>query len=132
MHAVQEMLLQSWSPTLGKHDTEIIRLFPATPWRWHNASFADLRAEGGHRVSARRENNVTTWFRITAGRNGLLQLNDNFGNREPCWMQGKLVKHGDLYQSSVRQGEVIEACFDKPKAIPAAPPDVARPVEIAR
>ena len=29
--AVQEMLLQSWSPTPGQRDTEIIRVFPATP-----------------------------------------------------------------------------------------------------
>ena len=65
MHAVHEMLLQSWSPTPGQRDTEVIRIFPATPARWHDASFDDLRAEGGYLVSARRENGVTTWFRIT-------------------------------------------------------------------
>ena len=51
-----------------KGDTEVIRLFPAVAWRWHDLSFIDLRAEGGCRVSAKRENNATTWFRITAGR----------------------------------------------------------------
>lgn len=132
MHAVQEMLLQSWSPAAGKRDTEIIRLFPATPWRWHDASFADLHAEGGHIVSARRENNATTWFRITAGHDGMLRLRDNFGNREPKWVQGKLVKQDGFYQANVRKGEVIEASFDKPAEPPAAPPDVAKPVVIAR
>ena len=34
-NAVHEMLLQSWSPTPGKRDTEVIRIFPAMPWRWH-------------------------------------------------------------------------------------------------
>jgi len=56
MQAVQEMLLQSGSPTPGKRDTEVIRLFPAVPQDWHDAAFTDLRAEGGHRVFARREN----------------------------------------------------------------------------
>jgi alpha-L-fucosidase 2 len=66
MHAVHELLLQSWSPTPGQRDTEVIRLFPATPWRWPDVAFNDLRAEGGYRVSARRENNATTWFQVTA------------------------------------------------------------------
>ena len=74
MQAVQEMLLQSWSPTPGERDTEILRIFPATPWRWHEASFTDLRAEGGCRVSARRENNATTWFRIVAGKDGEVRV----------------------------------------------------------
>ncbi|WP_427017520.1 glycosyl hydrolase family 95 catalytic domain-containing protein [Pseudarthrobacter sp. P1] len=52
MQAAQEMLLQSWSPTPGSHGTEVIRVFPAVPWRWQNAGFSDLRTEGGHRVSA--------------------------------------------------------------------------------
>ncbi len=30
MHAVHEMLLQSWSATPGQRDTEVIRIFPAT------------------------------------------------------------------------------------------------------
>lgn len=131
MHAVQEMLLQSWSPRPGQRDTEILRLFPAVPWRWHDAAFADLRAEGGHRVSAKRANHATTWFRITAGHTGLLRVRDNFGNRQPHWIHGQLVKQGDIYQASIRQGEVIEARLDPPAAAPAAPPDLARPVVLA-
>ena len=73
MEAVHEMLLQSWSASPGTGEVGVIRLFPATPWRWHSAAFEDLRAEGGHRVSARRENNATTWFKIVAGRDGLDQ-----------------------------------------------------------
>ena len=42
----------------GVRDTEVIRIFPAMPWRWHEASFQDLRAEGGYRVS--RPNARTT------------------------------------------------------------------------
>ncbi|MGA2258131.1 MAG: hypothetical protein ABSG53_25985, partial [Thermoguttaceae bacterium] len=36
--ALQEMLLQSWSPTPGIRDTEVVRVFPATHWRWHDAA----------------------------------------------------------------------------------------------
>ncbi len=46
--AIHEMLLQSWGGA--------IRVFPAMPARWREAAFEDLRAEGGYRVSARREN----------------------------------------------------------------------------
>ncbi len=79
MDAVHEMLLQSWAPDPGNSEPGAIRIFPATPWRWHEASFADLRAEGGHRVSAKRKNNATTWFRIVAGNTGPVRIRDNFG-----------------------------------------------------
>lgn len=35
MQATHEMLLQSWSATSGVPHSGAIRLFPATPWRWH-------------------------------------------------------------------------------------------------
>jgi alpha-L-fucosidase 2 len=127
MQAVHEMLLQSWSPTPGKRDTEVIRLFPATAWRWHHASFTDLRVEGGHRVSAKRENNATTWFRITAGKAGMIRIRDNFGGRTPTWSPAgmNVRKAGDNFEIAVKQGEVIEATFAKPTAIPPAPAGAA-------
>ncbi|MCM1071548.1 MAG: alpha-L-fucosidase [Alistipes timonensis] len=48
---VQDMLLQSWG---GK-----LRVFPAVPSEWGDASFADFRAEGAFLVSARREGGAT-------------------------------------------------------------------------
>jgi alpha-L-fucosidase 2 len=83
--AVHEMLLQSWSARPGTPSAGIVRLFPATPWRWHDVAFDDLRAEGGHRVSARRENNATTWFRVVAGSTGPVRIRNNFGGRTPSW-----------------------------------------------
>ncbi len=53
MAAVHEMQLQSWSTAPGTGDYGSIRIFPATPGSLHEASFANLRCEGGHRVSAR-------------------------------------------------------------------------------
>jgi hypothetical protein len=132
MHAVNEMLLQSWSPTPGKRDTDIIRLFPATPWRWHDASFADLRAEGGHIVSAKRGNNATTWFRITAGRDGALRIKDNFDGRSVSWKNGTPEKQDGLYQIKLRKGETIEGSLEKPATILAPPADLAEPVILAK
>ena len=115
MAAVHEMLLQSWSAAPGTGDAGSIRIFPATPWRWHEASFADLRAEGGHRVSARRENNATTWFRIVAGRDGALRIRDNFGGRDPQWNRSGVKKVGDDFEAVLKRGEIIEATLPKPE-----------------
>ncbi|MBX3095896.1 MAG: hypothetical protein KF812_03460 [Fimbriimonadaceae bacterium] len=78
MNAVHEMLLQSWSPTPGILDSEVIRVFPAVPDAWQDASFRDLRAEGGYRVSASREGGVTKSVSITANRDTSLRVLDNF------------------------------------------------------
>jgi alpha-L-fucosidase 2 len=130
MQAVHEMLLQSWSPTPGQRDTEVIRLFPATAWRWHEASFADLRAEGGHRVSARREHNATTWFRLVAGRDGAVRVRDNFGGRAPRFNRPDVQRVGDDFVVTLRRGEVLEATLDRPAAPPPAPANAAAPVVV--
>lgn len=130
MQAVHEMLLQSWSPTPGQSDTEVIRLFPATAWRWHDASFTDLRAEGGHRVSARRQNNATTSFRIRAGKTGTLRIRDNFGGRTPKWNVTGVTKNGSDFIIAAKNDQVIEATLAIPDAPPAAPADLAEPVVI--
>lgn len=130
MQAVHEMLLQSWSATPGKRDTGVIRLFPATAWRWHDVSFADLRAEGGHRVSARRERNATVWFRLTAGRDGIIRVRDNFGGRAPVWTPAAAVigKTGDDFEIRLKRGESVEGSFARPADLPAAPADAAAPL----
>ncbi len=132
MQAVQEMLLQSWSPTPGQNDTGSIRIFPATPWRWHDASFDDLRAEGGWRVSARRQNNATTWFKITATHKGLLRIRDNFDGRTPKWNRSGVKKVGDHFEIVLKAGQSLEATLDKPATIPPAPENLAVPVEIKK
>jgi alpha-L-fucosidase 2 len=107
--AVHEMLLQSWSPTPGARDTEVIRMFPATPIAWSNASFEDLRTEGGHRVSARRENGVTTWFRIVAGHDGLLRIRNNFGGRSIRWNVAHVQQVNATFEVRAKRGDTIEA-----------------------
>ena len=130
MQAVHEMLLQSWSPTPGRRDTGIVRLFPAAPWRWHEASFTDLRAEGSHRVSARRGHNATTWFRLVAGQDGQVRIRDNFGGRTPQWSRSGVRKVGDNFELTLRKGEFVEATLPEPSELPPAPADAAEPVVI--
>ena len=107
--AVQEMLLQSWSPTPGRRDTEVIRVFPAVPRRWSAASFRDLRAEGGFRVSARRENAATTWLQVAATRDGLLRIADNFAGRTPQWSVGAVNRVDGNYEVRLKKGQTLEA-----------------------
>jgi alpha-L-fucosidase 2 len=128
MEAVHEMLLQSWCPKPGSGQPGVIRIFPSTPWRWHEASFTDLRAENGHRVSARRENNATTWFRIVAGQEGLVKIRDNFGHRPINWSRAGVKKTGDDFEVNLRAGEILEAILPKPPQIPPSPDNAAVPV----
>ncbi len=124
--AVHEMLLQSWSPTPGVLDTQVIRIFSAMPWRWHDASFRDLRAEGGYRVSAKRENNATTSFSITASRNGLVRIRDNFGGRPVQWSREGVKKVGENFELLLNSGDTLSATLPKPTAVPPEPANAAK------
>lgn len=54
--SIMEFQLQSWG---GK-----IRVFPAVPEEWKEASFQDLRAQGGFLVGANRRDGKTEWVSI--------------------------------------------------------------------
>jgi alpha-L-fucosidase 2 len=110
--AVQEMLLQSWSPTPGKINSGIIRIFPATPQKWLNASFRNLRAEGGYKVSAIRKNNKTIWFSITSAKAGIVRIKDNFNGEKPKWNLPNVRKHGNVYQVYLAKRQVLEGVFN--------------------
>ena len=105
--AVHEMLLQSWSTTPGKHDTGIIRLFPACPARWQDVSFDDLRAEGGHMVSARRVAGKTVWFKVVAGKDGEIRIKDSFGLLDPVFNRGGLRRTTGLYHFKAKKGDIL-------------------------
>jgi alpha-L-fucosidase 2 len=107
--AVQEMLLQSWSGTPGKINTGVIRIFPAMPKEWTNASFRSLRAEGGYKVSAVRRNNKTVWFSIIAGKAGKVRIKDNFDGRTPEWSVKNVEKTGDVFTVKLARGQKLEA-----------------------
>ena len=68
---LQEMLLQSYSGT--------VRVFPAIPTDWDDASFTTLRAEGAFLVSATRKDGLVRSVEVTAEKGGLLRLENPFG-----------------------------------------------------
>jgi alpha-L-fucosidase 2 len=130
MEAVHEMLLQSWSAKPGSNGPGVIRIFPAVPWRWHEASFEDLRAEGGHKISARRQNNAITWLRVEAGSSGLMRIRDNFAGSVPTWNRKGVTRKDNCYEVSLRRGQILEATFPARSNPPSPPPDEAKPVKI--
>jgi alpha-L-fucosidase 2 len=127
--AVHEMLLQSWAVHPGTGEWGPIRVFPAMPWRWHEAAFTDLVAEGGHKVAARRENNATVWLRVTASADGEVRIRDNFDGRTPQWNRAVTHRDGADFVFVVGQGEVIEATLPKPAGLPPAPPPPPAPAD---
>ncbi|MCC6234888.1 MAG: glycoside hydrolase N-terminal domain-containing protein [Verrucomicrobiales bacterium] len=130
--ALHEMLLQSWSAQPGAGDWGSLRLFPAMPWRWADAAFEDLRAEGGHRVSARRHNHATTWLRIVAGRDGALRVRNNFGARTPRWNRSDVRLEGQDYTVHLHPGEVLEANLESPAAPSPQPTNAAPRLNVRR
>ena len=77
MEAVHEMLLQSWG--------DVVRVFPAVSETWQAVSFEELRAQGGYRISARREAGATREVRVEATANGRLRLRIPFGGTGAAW-----------------------------------------------
>lgn len=56
--SILELLLQSWGNKIS--------VFPAIPKEWGNASFKDLRAEGGYLISAMMKNKRINWIQIVS------------------------------------------------------------------
>lgn len=86
MAAVHEMLLQSWGG--------VVRVFPAASIVWADASFDELRAEGGFVVSARRAGGITRSVTVRATVPARLRLRDPFEGREPKWSKGRVARDG--------------------------------------
>ena len=101
MDAVQEMLLRS---AFGE-----VVVFPATPARWQDASFRDLRAEGGWKVSAVRQGGRTVSVRVAAGPGGELRLRDPFGGAKATWSRPSDHRDGGAFVFHLWRGEVLTA-----------------------
>ncbi len=108
MHAVQEMVMQSWGGT--------VRVFPAVAARWPDATFRDLRAEGGFIVSATRRGGCTASVRIVATRAGVLRMRDPFDAASARWSRTDFERAGRDLLIRLRAGEVLAG---------AVPPEAA-------
>ncbi len=102
--AVHEMLMQSWK---REGHESVIRVFPSVSDRWQDVSFEDLRAEGGHRVSAMRIQGRTVLVEITAGRSGTLRLLDNFAGWPLAWNVAPIKREGNEMIFNVKRGDII-------------------------
>ncbi|WP_316831745.1 glycosyl hydrolase family 95 catalytic domain-containing protein [Pedobacter aquatilis] len=66
LNSVCELLIQSWGAK--------VRVFPAVPSNWKNASFDKLGAEGAFEVSARYENRHTTYIQVKSLKGGICRI----------------------------------------------------------
>lgn len=82
--AIQEMLLQS--------HTGIIRVFPAIPEGWREASFDKMRAIGGFLVSADYQNGKVQYITILSEKGGILKVLNPFTNK----IEERKTKSGEI------------------------------------
>jgi alpha-L-fucosidase 2 len=99
MEAVHEMLLQSWGG--------VVRVFPATSVTWPDASFEELRAEGGFVVSAHRKLGATSDVRVRATVPGTLRLRDPFGGGICTWSRSDVARDGADWKVKLAAGEEL-------------------------
>ena len=72
--AVQEMVLQSYGG--------VIRIFPAIPATWKDASFYGLRADGAFIVSASKRSGNIDRLEIKSEKGGVLSVENPFGKEK--------------------------------------------------
>ncbi len=72
--AVQEMVLQSYGG--------VIRIFPAIPRAWKDASFYGLRADGAFIVSASKRAGNIDRLEIKSEKGGILSVDNPFGKEK--------------------------------------------------
>jgi len=104
MQAVHEMLLQSWGE-VGRPDSSVVRVFPATPKAWGDVSFRNLRSEGGFRVSADRRGGMTTRVEIIADAGGRLRIVNPFGAATGQWSAEQVFGGDGVLEFALRPGQ---------------------------
>jgi len=97
--AVHEMLLQSWGG--------LIRIFPAMPGTWEDASFRQLRTEGGFLVDAVRRKGKTISVTITATVDQPLRLKNPFETAEFSSDTKMVTSEKDIIIYSMKKGQTI-------------------------
>lgn len=99
MQAVHEMLMQT---RLG-----VIEVFPAVPDEWTFASFSDLAAEKGVRVSARRSGGRTVSIELRASREVEARLIDPFGGHRATWSRKPATASAGELRFALKAGESV-------------------------
>jgi alpha-L-fucosidase 2 len=74
--------------------TGIIRVFPAIPAAWANASFSNLRAQGAFLVSANRVNGKLSEVIVKSEKGGTVRVHNSFAS-------GKYLLKGNVSDSPI-------------------------------
>ena len=95
--AMTEMLLQSHG--------SVIRVFPAMPDHWHDACFADLRAEGAFLVSSRMRGGSVQYVTVTSEAGGPCRVKNAWdGAVQLTGPEGVTESAGDIIEFEARAG----------------------------
>ncbi|WP_372772878.1 glycoside hydrolase family 95-like protein [Mangrovibacterium sp.] len=90
--SIMEFLLQSWGNK--------IRVFPAMPGEWNEASFDQLRAQGGFLVSASYRENQTDWVAIKS------EVGEPCVLKVPGWSKAKQIGGSEKVKiTKIAEGE---------------------------
>lgn len=119
--SLQDLYLQSWD---GK-----IRVFPAVPREWENASFISLRANGGFLISALRDNGKSVFVQIESEKGGecLIQTMMNLDKVSLENLYGKqsnfsvIDKNTGLIKFNMEKGDIIMIADVDSKSITPQP-----------
>ncbi len=96
---IQEMLIQS--------HTGVVKLFPAIPADWKDASFNKLRTYGAFLVSAKMENGQVSTIEITSEKGGEIVIENPFKGREFKTVS-KFKTLGENLVFQIQAGEIIQ------------------------
>ncbi|WP_157492859.1 glycosyl hydrolase family 95 catalytic domain-containing protein [Echinicola pacifica] len=100
---LQEMLLQS-------HEG-FIRLFPAIPQAWEEASFDGFLAQGAFKISAKKRSPTKYTASVLAREGGKLKIINPF--EAEVSVDGELVAQGQYYEKMMEKGEKLNLEFIK-------------------
>ncbi len=108
---LQQMLLQSQDDT--------IRVFPAVPGQWDQASFRDLRAQGAFLVSAIRRGGHTVRVRIESLKGGWVRLENPFGPDRFLTRgipSAGISRMGGILAARMRPGQILVLSRESPSS----------------
>ncbi|TCC95762.1 glycosyl hydrolase family 95 catalytic domain-containing protein [Pedobacter hiemivivus] len=98
--SIQELYLQYWNNT--------VRVFPAVPTNWANASFENLRTEGAFLLTAVRKSGTTRWIKIESLNGGTLHIKPGFTSTSKLKANPtvKILDMGNqVYSCTIPKGE---------------------------
>jgi alpha-L-fucosidase 2 len=96
---IQEMLIQS--------HTGVVKIFPAIPSVWKEASFNKLRTYGAFLVSAKMENGLVSSVEIASEKGGTIVLENPFAGKE-FKTDFKFETKGENLVFQTQPGEIIQ------------------------